>query len=450
MFNQNDLFFDNRVRFAVERHTDLSLIPDWNKLEEKLDIEMPVKKKRRRFIVFWFLFAGLLAGTAFWKFDVNFNSKENYANKTPIDTKQNIVVPDESRNNKTVKLPDENIVKDNTGNVLEDTEPQTIIISSLAQTQTIYTKPSPEKKNPQNTASLTTQFKAQVSVVDENNKAVNKEISDEKLSGSDITIGNKSDFIKETSSIPGKDTVTNTDLLKLTNVTNISKDTAGIIANTLKPVQKKSATSRFSFTAVSGVNVNSVKLNKPSRPGYDYGFLVGYRISPKIEIRSGILFSKKFFTASGKDISFDSAKLNLPSYTSIRLEDATGYCRFLEIPVMLYYNFPSKNKTSFYTSAGFSINEMRMESVHYKFVADGSTTIERSHSSAYHSSNDFSTSITSNFSVGIKQHLNNRWNISFESYLKLPLTRFNNNNLRFSSFGTMLSLTYSLPGKKKK
>lgn len=146
MFNQNDLFFDNRVRFAVERHTDLSLIPDWNKLEEKLDIEMPVKKKRRRFIVFWFLFAGLLAGTAFWKFDVNFNSKENYANKTPIDTKQNIVVPDESRNNKTVKLPDENIVKDNTGNVLEDTEPQTIIISSLAQTQTIYTKPSPEKK----------------------------------------------------------------------------------------------------------------------------------------------------------------------------------------------------------------------------------------------------------------------------------------------------------------
>ena len=102
MFNQNDLFFDNRVRFAVERHTDLSLIPDWNKLEEKLDIEMPVKKKRRRFIVFWFLFAGVLAGTAYWGFDGNYNTKKYYSDKTPVDTKQNAIVPDESKNDENL------------------------------------------------------------------------------------------------------------------------------------------------------------------------------------------------------------------------------------------------------------------------------------------------------------------------------------------------------------
>ncbi|MFX5972540.1 hypothetical protein ABTE98_19275, partial [Acinetobacter baumannii] len=89
-------------------------------------------------------------------------------------------------------------------------------------------------------------------------------------------------FSKETSNIPVKDTVTNTDLLKLANVTNIPKDTAGSIANNLKPVQKKSVTSRFSFAAVGGVNVNSVQLSKLSKPGYDYGLLLGYRISPKI------------------------------------------------------------------------------------------------------------------------------------------------------------------------
>ena len=112
MFNQNDLFFDNRIRFAVERHTDLSLIPDWNKLEEKLDIEMPVKKKRRRFIVFWFLFAGLLAGTAYWGFHGNFNSKENYANQTPTDTKQNVIAPAENRENENVKMQDVKVIKD--------------------------------------------------------------------------------------------------------------------------------------------------------------------------------------------------------------------------------------------------------------------------------------------------------------------------------------------------
>jgi hypothetical protein len=96
MYNANDFFFDNKIRLAIERHTDLSFIPDWSKLEERLDIEMPVKKKRRRFIVFWFLFACLVAGSAYWVFDGNFNSKKNYANQTPTDTKQNIILPAEN------------------------------------------------------------------------------------------------------------------------------------------------------------------------------------------------------------------------------------------------------------------------------------------------------------------------------------------------------------------
>ncbi|MBY0479584.1 MAG: porin family protein [Chitinophagaceae bacterium] len=449
MFNQNDFFFDNRVRFAAERHTDLSLIPDWNKLEEKLDIEMPIKKKRRRFIVFWLLFTGLLAGSAYWGFDVNFNSKKNYTNVS-ADTKQNIIIPAESGKNENVNLQDEKVIKDYIDNSPKDTEPKSTIISSLAQTQTIYSNPSPEKRNSKNRTSLTTSRKEQVSVVGENAKAVSNEISNEKISRSDIVFENKSNLATDTMNVLKKTSFPNTDLLKEENIANIVKDTANSITNNPKSNVKKPNVSRFSFTAVSGVNLNSVQLNKPSKLGYEYGLLVGYKFSPKIEIRSGILFSKKFFTTSGKNISFDSAKLNLPSYTSINLEDATGYCRFLEIPVILYYNFPSKNKTSFYTAAGFSINKMRMESVHYKFVADGSTVIERSHSRAYHNSNDFSTSITSNFSIGIKQHINKSWNISFEPYLRLPLTRFNNNNLRFSSFGTMLSVTYSLQGQRKK
>lgn len=449
MFNQNDFFFDNRVRFAVERHTDLSFIPDWSKLEERLDIEMPVKKRRRKFIVFWFLFAGLLAGTAYWGFDINSDSKKNYSDKTPVDTKQMVTVPAEHRENENVKMQDVKVIKDYIDNSPKDTESKSIIISSSPQTQTVYTNPSPGKKNQKNRTSLTTPLKEQVTVVDENNKAFSKEISDENISMSDMAIINKSDLDTERFNVPEETTLPNTELVKEENIAEIVKDTAGSISNNPKPNAKKPNASRFSFTAVSGVNLNSVQLNKPSKPGYDYGLLLGYRISSKIEIRSGILFSKKFFTASGKDISFDSAKLSLPSYTSIKLEDATGYCRFLEIPILLYYNFPSKNKTSFYTTAGFSVNKMRMENVHYKFVADGNTAIERSHSSAYHNNNDFSTSITSSFSVGIKQQINKSWNISFEPYLRLPLTRFNNSNLRFSSFGTMLSLTYSLPGKRK-
>lgn len=449
MFNQNDFFFDNRVRFAVERHTDLSLIPDWNKLEEKLDIEMPVKKKRRRFIVFWFLFAGVLAGTAYWGFHFNFNSKENYANKTPVDTKQMVTVPAENEKNGSIRPQDVNVIKYNTDKVLKDTEPVGKITALLSASPTINTNPVDIRKKAKNRTSLTPPLKEQVSEVYENDKTASKEISDEKKSGLDIAIENKSNFTKEVSNIPGKDTVSNSDLVKLANVANILNDTAANIVNNLKPVQKRPVTSRFSFIAVSGVNVNSVQLNKPSKPGYDYGILVGYKISPKIEVRSGVILAKKYFTTSGNNISFDSAKLNLPSYNTISLQNATGYCRFIEVPVMLYYQFSAKKKTNFYTAGGFSIIKMRMDNIHYRFLADGNTIVERSHTNAYHKRDGFSTSITSNFSLGVKQMITDRWSFAIEPYVKLPLSRMNDSNLKFTTFGTMVSFIYSLPVRQR-
>ncbi|MBR2647943.1 MAG: outer membrane beta-barrel protein [Sediminibacterium sp.] len=448
MYNANDFFFDNKIRLAIERHTDLSFIPDWSKLEERLDIEMPVKKKRRRFIVFWFLFACLVAGSAYWGFDGNFNSQKNYANQTPTDTKQNIIAPAENGKKSSAKPQPEKIVTNYTDNVRKDTKPVKKIASLLPALQTISADPLTLLKKAKNSTPLTQPAKEQVSDVAVNNKVISKEISDEVLSGTDITIENKSSFSKETSNIPVKDTVTNTDLLKLANVTNIPKDTAGSIANNLKPVQKKSVTSRFSFAAVGGVNVNSVQLSKLSKPGYDYGLLLGYRISPKIEIRSGVILAKKYFTTSGNNISFDSAKLNLPSYNSISLENATGYCRFIEVPLMLYYQFSATKKTNLYTAGGFSIIKMRMDNIHYTFLADGNTLVQRSHSNAYHNSDGFSTSVTANFSLGVKQKITDRWSF-VEPYIKLPLSRMNDSNLKFTTFGTLASFIYSLPARKR-
>ncbi|WP_026769487.1 outer membrane beta-barrel protein [Asinibacterium sp. OR53] len=449
MYNANDFFFDNKIRLAIERHTDLSFIPDWSKLEERLDIEMPVKKKRRRFIVFWFLFACLVAGSAYWGFDGNFNSQKNYANQTPTDTKQNIIAPAENGKKSSAKPQPEKIVTNYTDNVRKDTKPVKKIASLLPALQTISADPLTLLKKAKNSTPLTQPAKEQVSDVAVNNKVISKEISDEVLSGTDITIENKSSFSKETSNIPVKDTVTNTDLLKLANVTNIPKDTAGSIANNLKPVQKKSVTSRFSFAAVGGVNVNSVQLSKLSKPGYDYGLLLGYRISPKIEIRSGVILAKKYFTTSGNNISFDSAKLNLPSYNSISLENATGYCRFIEVPLMLYYQFSATKKTNLYTAGGFSIIKMRMDNIHYTFLADGNTLVQRSHSNAYHNSDGFSTSVTANFSLGVKQKITDRWSFAIEPYIKLPLSRMNDSNLKFTTFGTLASFIYSLPARKR-
>lgn len=450
MYNANDFIFDNKFRLAIERHTDLSFIPEWSKLEERLDIEMPVKKKRRRFIVFWFLFAGLLAGTAYWLINGNTNSKENYASKILIDTTKNIIVTGESRNNENVKLQDENVVKNNTDNVFKDTEPNSNIIPAISNSQTAYTKKVSVNNRRKSSVSVTTPLMEQGNEVGGNTNVFEKKISNEKLSGSDIAVENKLNLDTEGINVPEKTTLANTDLLKEEDIAAIVKDTANNITNNPKPNVKKPNVSRFSFTAVGGVNVNSVQLNKPSKPGYDYGLLVGYKISPKIEIKSGVILAKKYFTTSGNNISFDSAKLNLPSYNTISLENATGYCRFIEVPVMLYYQLSAKKKTNIYTAGGFSIIKMRMDNIHYRFLADGNTILERSHTNAYHNSDGFSTSITANFSLGVKRMITDRWSFAIEPYIKLPLSRMNDSNLKFTTFGTLASLMYSLPATQKK
>ena len=463
MFNASDYILDEKCRNAAAHYPALYLVPEWAQLEEKLDIELPVKKKRRRLIIFWLLFAGLLTGASYIVFTGHISEiKNNETADVKLTDSANKTKPVSSEKNNSI--PSQAIYQDSLTKDLIQTDNSANVITNKSS--------GIEKVDSKNTGELLTIISKQNNVpVKERNLMKQKR---NKQKGHTLLKEKEKEVIKQSnqvepylnsitaSTVPieNKSLVSNATDTNTVTVTQVKNSGAvvssGIESNTTsgnkieKRKQIKKNSSRFSISALGGANLNSVQFNNPSKAGFDYGILAGYRISPKLEVRTGLIFSKKYFTATGKNISFDSAKLNLPSYNSINLEDATGYCRFMEVPVMLYYQFSSKRKINFYAGGGFSINKMRMESVHYTFLADGNTIIERSHTSARHNKSDFSTSVTSNFSIGLKYNFNTRWNISAEPYLRLPLTRFNNNNLRFSTFGTMLSVTYNLPGSKKK
>jgi hypothetical protein len=463
MFNASDYILDEKCRKAAAHYPALFLIPEWAQLEEKLDIELPVKKKRRRLIIFWLLFAGLLTGASYIVFTEHISEIKNN------ETADVILTNSTNKTNRVSEkidnsIPDQNTYQDSStkdltqanslGNVIADKSSISKATDSKTSATLIITLAKKKNLQKQNEISIKQKQNKQ------NRKILLKETDPEITKQSNQVEPNLNIITASALPIENKNLVSNaTDsntFIGSTIKDSVAVVSSGIESNTTsgnqaeKSKQIKKNSSRFSISALGGTNLNSVQFNNPSKAGFDYGILAGYRISPKLEVRTGLIFSKKYFTATGKNISFDSAKLNLPSYNSINLEDATGYCRFMEVPVMLYYQFSSKKKVNFYAAGGFSINKMRMESVHYTFLADGNTIVERSHTSARHNKSDFSTSITSNFSIGLKYNLAKRWNISAEPYLRLPLTRFNNNNLRFSTFGTMLSLTHNLPGSKKK
>ncbi len=459
MFNANDHNLEETSRNAAEQFSDASLIPGWQQLEKKLDIELPVKKKRRRFVSIWFLFTVLFIGSFYVIYDGSYNGKKGKYIIAESTTKENSV-------QKNLPLPYSN-KKDSRDNLkVNANQANQIIARNVVNESRVNTKDytfsgQPNTKSPLNFNNAAKRSKAvnprlnKLTVKSPKEELLIEETENENLTN-DHTISaitqNLQDKIVTASSSAENATVTDFKKnIKPAENISLKKDSANNTISTTKKNKKESKSNRsFTITVVAGTNINSVHLNKYSKPGFDYGLLAGYRISPKIEIRTGLIFSRKYFTATGNNMSFDSAKLNLPSYSSINLEDATGYCRFVEVPVMLYYHFSSKSKTSFYAGAGFSINKMRMENIHYTFLLNSNTIVERTHAAAYHDANGYSASVTSNFSFGLNQKISNRWSVAFEPYIKIPLTRVNNNDLKFTTLGTSASVVFNLANKKTK
>lgn len=447
--NEHKLF--ELSRKAAEDFHDSSLIPTWDKMQQQLDRELPVKKKRRRVIIFWMLFTVIFGGIIYLSGNNWSNVKSKNLKQTRLSSP--IEKTDEGDQSNTLKIG----VTDNTQNTFNSTpQPQQDINSK--ENTLVYEN-----------AGDNILFPKHSDEIDIRKTSINKKESQpfQTSATSQLFTNNKSDVLVETNSLlvssendaiqqnavaqkaidfnPKEITADPNNGVNNSSVTNFTEvDSASNLSiPTLKPQKQIERNSRFSIAAVTGTNFNNVKFNQTSRQGLDYGLLLGYRITPNIELRTGLLISKKYFNANGKVISFDSAKLNLPSYSSINLQDANGYCRFIEIPVMFLYHFSPQKKTGFYAGAGLSISKMRMENIDYTFLIDASTVVERSHAGIYHNMNSSFTSLTSNFSIGIKRRLTQNWSIAAEPYIKLPLTKINDSNLKLTTFGATLIFTFN-------
>lgn len=448
-FNDHKLF--ELSKKAAEDFHDSSLVPTWDNMEQQLDRELPIKRKRRRVVFFWMLFSVFIGGIVYQSANDWYNVTHTNLNETQLSSP--IKKTDEANQsnaqkrgateniqnilNSVPQLQQENNYKENTltyekasDNVLLPKHSDEI---DIRQTNIIKKESRPSQTSP------TSQFLT-------NNKSnILTEANTLLVSFTKDTIRQNAVSNKVIEFNPEEITANPTNGVNNSSATTYPgvDSTSNLPISTLKPKKQIERNSRFSIAAIAGTNFNNVKFNQTSKQGLDYGLLVGYRITPNIELRGGLLISKKYFNANGKVISFDSAKLNLPSYSSINLQDANGYCRFIEIPVMFLYHFSPQSRTGFYAGAGFSISKMRMENIDYTFLIDASTVVERTHAGIYHNMNSSFTSLTSNFLIGIKRTVSKNWSIAAEPYVKLPITKINESNLKLTTFGATLIFTFN-------
>jgi hypothetical protein len=179
--------------------------------------------------------------------------------------------------------------------------------------------------------------------------------------------------------------------------------------------------------------LSTVKFGPLYKTGYIFGLQVGYRFSNRWSVNTGVLYTKKFYQAKGKDFDY---KAPWP------IEKAEGYCSMWEIPVNVRYDVSFNTKRRWFVSTGLSTYLMNKEyyDIYYSWPTPYPMDID--------SNSNYLFSIW-NLSVGLERSLGKHFSIQAEPYLKVPLQGLGTGSIRMDSYGMFFTLKYK-PGFRTK
>lgn len=191
---------------------------------------------------------------------------------------------------------------------------------------------------------------------------------------------------------------------------------------------------RWYLGLVAGPDLATVKFRQWTSPGVDAGLRLGYRITPRFSVESGILLASKIYAAKPSD--YHPKQINISNYYYLKEVDAN--CLVLDVPLNLRYDFFLQNRHRFFVSTGLSSFWMKEENYTYKFnwnLPDTSRDV--------YDQNRHLFSIW-NISAGYERQLGNRLSLQVAPFVKLPLSGVGYGRVKLTSTGILFSLQYGL------
>ena len=199
------------------------------------------------------------------------------------------------------------------------------------------------------------------------------------------------------------------------------------VTTTAAPKQKKQAAKKLYAGLMGGPDISTVKYNSISKIGYSFGLLTGYRVNKKINIESGLFWTKRFYKSEGK--YFDTKKLPIPAY--VKIISLNGYCQMYELPVGVTYQLKAGKNNTWFSALGLSTYFMKNEDYNYDYLSYGQA---RTRYVSYDNSANNWFSIL-NVSVGINKLIaKNAW-LRIQPYVKIPLKGIGIGSLPVSGAG---------------
>ena len=184
-----------------------------------------------------------------------------------------------------------------------------------------------------------------------------------------------------------------------------------------------------------GVDMSSVHFQS-AKNGATTGFIIGYAFNNKWSIESGLLWDTKRVYDNG-------TYFNPPGYTptnGVTIIAVNGKSRLYELPVNMKYTIIS-GKHNLFATTGISSYLMRSENYDYEYTQTNQPGGHNYLSYTKETKNWFSVA---NFSVGYTYKFGGAGSLRVEPYLKIPLTNLGTVNMPIMSTGLNVGFTKPL------
>lgn len=213
------------------------------------------------------------------------------------------------------------------------------------------------------------------------------------------------------------------------------------VQNPADPGKKSGPSLRINRSLTFGLLVapdfSSVNALAGDKPGSSIGLTLDYQFRNRWHLGTGLLFSKKNYTARGTDYHAP------PGYywqngIMRNVDFVKGTMTMMEIPINLRYDFSVTGNTLFFVSGGVSTYLFGNEDCNYYYDFAGREVCRK-----FQYTNKHSAFSSANLSLGVETGISNDFSILVAPYMKLPTSDIGFGKIRMNSVGINVSLRYS-------
>ena len=185
--------------------------------------------------------------------------------------------------------------------------------------------------------------------------------------------------------------------------------------------------------------------------GNNIGITVGYYLTNRLSVNSGIFYSNKFYWTPGYGPGRPMRMTGPPQVSAYAAaaptyEYVNGSANLYELPLTLRYDIGNSGKSKFFANAGLSSYFIINQSSIYFFHSGGRPSAWKK---TDNSQQNYWFDIA-DISLGVETDMGKGFSFQAEPFLKLPLKPMGMENAKLSTYGFLLSIRYTPELSKSK